>query len=118
PLARQHPSKASEQTVLASLAMTGDQEPHGLLDTLGRLWMNGVNVDWQQFYAHERRRRAGLPTYPFERKHYWPESRATAARRATSVAQFSTTSVTTNVATAANAEMQPAQPTVVSEQSA
>src|ERR1700682_4450271 len=51
-LARQHPSKASEQTVLASLAMTGDQEPHGLLDTLGRLWMNGVPVDWQQFFAN------------------------------------------------------------------
>jgi acyl transferase domain-containing protein len=64
-LARQHPSKASEQTVLASLAMTGDQEPHGLLDTLGRLWMNGISVDWQQFYADERRRRAVLPTYPF-----------------------------------------------------
>src|SRR6202022_290449 len=34
-LARQHHSKAKERGVLASLAMTGDQEPHGLLDTLG-----------------------------------------------------------------------------------
>jgi len=111
-LARQHPSKASEQTVLASLAMTGDQEPHGLLDTLGRLWMNGVPVDWQQFYANERRLRAVLPTYPFERKRYWPESAATAARGATTVAQFSATPVAANVASTPNFEIQPAQPMV------
>jgi acyl transferase domain-containing protein len=117
-LARQHPAKASEQTVLASLAMTGDQEPHGLLDTLGRLWMNGVAVDWQQFYANERRLRAVLPTYPFERKRYWPESAPTAARGAGLVAQFSTTPVAANSATAPNGEIQPAQPNVVSPQPA
>jgi amino acid adenylation domain-containing protein len=120
-LARQHPSKASEQTVLASLAMTGDQEPHGLLDTLGRLWMNGVNVDWQQFYANERRLRAVLPTYPFERKRYWPESAPTTARGATSVTQLSSASVagngaSGNVTPAASTEIQAVQPAVVSPQ--
>src|SRR3984957_16147224 len=94
-LARQHPSKASEQTVLASLAMTGDQEPHGLLDTLGRLWMNGVSVDWRQFYAHERRLRVVLPTYPFARKRYWPESAITSPHTTSS-------SVTAPAATATN----------------
>ena len=115
-LARQHPSKASEQTVLASLAMTGDQEPHGLLDTLGRLWMNGVSVDWQQFYANERRLRAVLPTYPFERKRYWPESAATVTRGATSVAQFSVTPVPAIITTTPNPEFQAAQPTSISPQ--
>src|SRR6202166_4930421 len=120
-LARQHPSKASQQTVLASLAMTGDQEPHGLLDTLGRLWMNGVHVDWQQFYANERRLRAVLPTYPFERKRYWPESAPTAARAATSATQLSSASVagngaSGNVTPAASTETQAVQPTVVSPQ--
>ena len=73
-LARQHPSKSAEQTVLASLPLTGDQEPHGLLDALGRLWMTGVTIDWQAFYADEHRHRVALPTYPFERKRHWPES--------------------------------------------
>ena len=114
-LARQHPSKANEQTVLASLAMTGEQEPHGLLDTLGRLWMNGVSVDWQQFYANERRRRAALPTYPFERKRYWPESEIKVAGSPSSVTQFSTP-VVGNVATTTNAEIQASQPTAVSVQ--
>jgi amino acid adenylation domain-containing protein len=89
-LARQHPSKASEQTVLASLAMSGEQEPHGLLDTLGRLWMSGLSVDWQQFYANERRLRAALPTYPFERKRYWPDSPIAVSHAPASVAQSPT----------------------------
>jgi acyl transferase domain-containing protein len=44
-----------------------------LLDTLGKLWVAGKRVDWRQFYAHERRRRTVLPTYPFERQRYWVE---------------------------------------------
>src|SRR3984957_12968629 len=114
-LARQHPAKANEQTVFASLAMTGEQEPHGLLDTLGRLWMNGVSVDWKQFYANERRRRAVLPTYPFERKRYWPESAIKIAGSPSSVTQFSTP-VVGNVATTTNPEIQASQPTAVSVQ--
>ena len=33
----------------------------------------GVEIDWRAFYAHERRRRVPLPTYPFERERYWIE---------------------------------------------
>ncbi|GCE50447.1 type I polyketide synthase [Thermosporothrix hazakensis] len=42
-----------------------------LLQTLGKLWMAGVHVDWQKIYADERRKRVPLPGYPFERKRYW-----------------------------------------------
>ncbi|HSP77941.1 MAG TPA: beta-ketoacyl synthase N-terminal-like domain-containing protein, partial [Myxococcaceae bacterium] len=45
-----------------------------LLDTLGRLWLSGVNVRWTKFSAHEQRRRLPLPTYPFERQRYWLEA--------------------------------------------
>jgi acyl transferase domain-containing protein len=73
-LARQHPGKAAEQNVIASLPIAGEQESRGLMEALGRLWMSGVTIDWQEFYAGERRRRVALPAYPFERKRYWPES--------------------------------------------
>ncbi len=62
--------------------------------------------------------RAVLPTYPFERKPYWPQSAPTAARSASSAAQFSTTPVPPNLATTANGEIQAAQPAVVSPQPA
>lgn len=42
-----------------------------LLNSLGRLWLSGVSIDWSGFYANERRQRIPLPTYPFERQRYW-----------------------------------------------
>ncbi|MBW4673824.1 MAG: SDR family oxidoreductase [Desmonostoc geniculatum HA4340-LM1] len=44
-----------------------------LLNTLGRLWLVGIQIDWSGFYAHEKRHRLPLPTYPFERQRYWIE---------------------------------------------
>ena len=43
------------------------------LETLGRLWMHGVNVTWARFYQGQQRRRIPLPGYPFDRKHYWAD---------------------------------------------
>ncbi|MCG6136128.1 MAG: SDR family oxidoreductase [Nostoc sp. LLA-1] len=45
-----------------------------LLNTLGKLWLYGVQVDWSGFYTNERRHRLPLPTYPFERQRYWIEN--------------------------------------------
>ncbi len=42
-----------------------------LLESLGKLWGCGVEVDWQAFYTKEERKRVPLPTYPFERKRHW-----------------------------------------------
>ncbi len=68
------------------LVLSSIRHPHAtqpdealLLTALGRLWMSGVRVDWQSFYAHERRRRVPLPTYPFERSRYWVEPPPAAA---------------------------------------
>ena len=42
-----------------------------ILNSLGQLWLAGVDIDWHQFYEQEVRNRVPLPTYPFERKQYW-----------------------------------------------
>jgi acyl transferase domain-containing protein/ubiquinone/menaquinone biosynthesis C-methylase UbiE/acyl carrier protein len=44
-----------------------------ILNTLGQLWLEGVNVEWSKFHVHECRHRLPLPTYPFERQKYWIE---------------------------------------------
>lgn len=44
---------------------------HYMLNSLGRLWLHGVNVDWSEFYSHERRNFIPLPTYSFDRNYYW-----------------------------------------------
>jgi len=45
-----------------------------ILTALGQLWLAGVDVLWDEFYAGQARRRMPLPTYPFERQRYWIEA--------------------------------------------
>ena len=42
-----------------------------LLESLGRLYAAGVNVDWSAFDRDYRRSPVVLPTYPFQRERYW-----------------------------------------------
>lgn len=71
--ARRHPDKGATQVVLSTLRHPHERQSDTefLLNTLGQLWLNGVRIDWSNFYAGERRRRVPLPTYPFERQSYW-----------------------------------------------
>jgi acyl transferase domain-containing protein len=55
-----------------------------ILDTLGTLWLKGIDLDWAKFYEGENRARISLPAYSFQRQRYWlevsrPQSRAAAA---------------------------------------
>jgi natural product biosynthesis luciferase-like monooxygenase protein/amino acid adenylation domain-containing protein len=72
-LARRHPDKPGEQTVLASLRRPNDRlaDDTTVLGALGQLWLAGSAVDWTAFYSDQRRTRLPLPTYPFERERYW-----------------------------------------------
>jgi acyl transferase domain-containing protein len=48
-------------------------ETESMLNTLGRLWLEGTQINWSGFWLHEKRRRVPLPTYAFDRKRYWVE---------------------------------------------
>lgn len=39
--------------------------------SLGKLWAEGIQVNWDEMYKGEKRLRTPLPTYPFERQRYW-----------------------------------------------
>jgi amino acid adenylation domain-containing protein len=73
--ARQHVGRSGKSLVLSTIRHP--QEQHSdiafILNTLGRLWLANVEVDWSGFYKNERRHRIPLPTYPFERQRYWIE---------------------------------------------
>jgi acyl transferase domain-containing protein len=77
-LAKQQNESATDSVVLASLPDPKAQasDVKFFLTTLGQLWLAGAAVDWSGFYAHERRQRLPLPTYPFERRRYWIEPQA------------------------------------------
>ncbi|BAZ54092.1 beta-ketoacyl synthase [Nostoc sp. NIES-4103] len=67
--------KVEKQIVLSSLRHPQNQQSDVvfLLNTLSQLWVEGIQIDWSEFYAHEQPYRIPLPTYPLERKRYWVE---------------------------------------------
>jgi len=64
-----------EYTVLSSIPSAYDQqlEASFWLQTLGKLWLAGVRINWEAVWQQRRPRRQALPTYPFERQRYWIE---------------------------------------------
>jgi acyl transferase domain-containing protein/NADP-dependent 3-hydroxy acid dehydrogenase YdfG/pimeloyl-ACP methyl ester carboxylesterase len=52
----------------------GRDDTEVVLDSLARLWLSGLDVDWRAFDAPWPRRRVALPTYPFQRERFWIES--------------------------------------------
>jgi acyl transferase domain-containing protein len=89
-LVKQHPAAAADRVAVATLR-EGGSELDLLLEAVGRLWIAGVEVDWSGFHGGERRRKVGLPTYPFERQRYWidpPAAQATTASRPLDLADW------------------------------
>jgi acyl transferase domain-containing protein len=72
-LARQQAKDLKQQVAISSLGSTSENNGEWLAITqaIGQLWLAGVAIDWNAFYAEETRHRLPLPTYPFERQRYW-----------------------------------------------
>jgi acyl transferase domain-containing protein/acyl carrier protein len=67
-LARQQLGTAEDLVFLPGMQGAVDRED--LLGILGKLWSEGVAVDWNRSYHNQARRRVDLPTYPFERRRH------------------------------------------------
>jgi acyl transferase domain-containing protein/acyl carrier protein len=72
-LIKQSPDFSSHHIVLNSVrpAKRNESDIKIFLIVLGNLWLNGVDINWKNYYAHENRQRISLPTYPFERTRYF-----------------------------------------------
>jgi mycoketide-CoA synthase len=70
------------ETQPAPAVVTGTlRRDHGglprFLQSLGNLWVRGVEPDWARLFAGAGR--VDLPTYAFQRERYWPRTTAVAA---------------------------------------
>ncbi|MEE3716405.1 amino acid adenylation domain-containing protein [Tumidithrix elongata RA019] len=76
-LARQQAIDFKRQIAISSLGSTAEDgaESVAILQAIGQLWLAGVEIDRDQFYADEYRHRIPLPTYPFERKRFWIDAK-------------------------------------------
>lgn len=72
-LVLQHTERLPGQAVLSSVRPASERTSDFsfLLQTLGRLWVAGVRVDWKGLHRGRWHRRVPLPTYAFERRRYW-----------------------------------------------
>ncbi len=59
--------------------MRGEWEQ--MLESLGRMYIRGAEIDWEGYDRVYERRRVSLPTYPFEAKRYWADVERRSPRR-------------------------------------
>ena len=69
-MGRQCLKQGGEAILLPSLRQ-GQSEWQGMLQSLGELYVRGVQIDWSGFYQDYNHRHLPLPTYPFQRQRYW-----------------------------------------------
>jgi phthiocerol/phenolphthiocerol synthesis type-I polyketide synthase E len=92
-LAMQRADRSKDSIAAASLRHPDEQIPDRqfILQAVGQLWVRGCSIDWDKFYATQRRHRLPLPTYPFDRQRYWLQNgaiEASAETRVTATAPF------------------------------
>lgn len=71
-LIKQH-KEAANKTVLSvfpHVQQTVNSGQHAL-QTLGKIWQAGAEVQLSRLYSTEKRARVNLPGYPFERQRFW-----------------------------------------------
>ncbi|MGW0564515.1 type I polyketide synthase [Streptomyces sp. NPDC003016] len=70
---------APAPVAVATMGLPRDPAPDlaHLVTAVGRLWQQGVAVDWDAFHGEAAPRRVPLPAYPFRGKRYWVEARQT-----------------------------------------
>jgi polyketide synthase 12/epothilone polyketide synthase D len=69
-------SQARTVTISPRLAAGGWQ---AVVETVARLYVEGVSVNWLAVDRNYARRRVALPTYPFQRQRYWIDDETPAA---------------------------------------
>ncbi|MCJ8273458.1 MAG: SDR family NAD(P)-dependent oxidoreductase, partial [Psychrosphaera sp.] len=69
-------SQHSKTTSFNGLRPATSTEPDQafFVNTLGQLWLNNVQLDWDVFYQGQQRTRVAMPTYSFDRVRHWVDA--------------------------------------------
>jgi acyl transferase domain-containing protein len=64
-----------KQAVVSTMPKPKNEQTdhHSLLNAIGELWLNGIEIDWQKFYEGQSRQKVLLPSYVYDRKPCWVE---------------------------------------------
>ncbi|WP_329424274.1 type I polyketide synthase [Streptosporangium sp. NBC_01495] len=64
----------TQSAVFVPLARKDHDEVEAAVRGVGQAWTRGVTVDWPAMFTGSGAQRIDLPTYPFQREHYWLDS--------------------------------------------
>lgn len=68
-------SQSSDHDILSLASVRNSRQQQNddihFINAIGKLWQHEINIDFSGFYKNENRKKAPLPTYPFERKRFW-----------------------------------------------
>ncbi|MDH2430861.1 type I polyketide synthase [Sphaerisporangium sp. TRM90804] len=67
-------TQGADRVVLVAAQRRNRPQAHTLVSALGQLHTAGADVDWRAFFAGTAAQRVDLPTYAFQREHYWAEA--------------------------------------------
>ncbi|HEY3731039.1 MAG TPA: beta-ketoacyl synthase N-terminal-like domain-containing protein [Steroidobacteraceae bacterium] len=70
-MARHHLGQQAEDHVWLPSLRRGRGATEQMLESLGALYVRGVDPDWNGFYDDEPLRRVVVPGYPFQRQSHW-----------------------------------------------
>jgi acyl transferase domain-containing protein/acyl-CoA synthetase (AMP-forming)/AMP-acid ligase II/thioesterase domain-containing protein len=70
-MARQHLAEQADAHVWLPSLRRDRGAREQMLESLGALYVRGVDPNWSRFYEGEPRRRVVVPGYPFQRKSHW-----------------------------------------------
>jgi amino acid adenylation domain-containing protein/thioester reductase-like protein len=73
-----------------------------ILDSLGKLYTHGADINWLAFDEGYTRHKVSLPNYPFERQRYWIESSKAGVTRQDSTVKTLSKTLTQNISTDGN----------------
>ncbi|MPZ81183.1 MAG: SDR family oxidoreductase [Actinophytocola sp.] len=74
-MARNHPACGTDRWSLLVPTLPAEADPRPdtavLTETLGKLWLSGVDIDWAAYHEGRMPLKTTVPDYPFERQSYW-----------------------------------------------
>ncbi|MDQ0841389.1 acyl transferase domain-containing protein/short-subunit dehydrogenase/acyl carrier protein [Streptomyces sp. V1I6] len=65
---------AGEGAAFVPVLRSGRPEAETVTTALAQAHVRGVAVDWEAYFSDTGAERVDLPTYAFQREHYWPET--------------------------------------------
>jgi acyl transferase domain-containing protein len=88
--AEQSEEARSRAVVAVPLLRDGRSEMESLLAGLAGVWVAGAAVDWRRVFEGSHAKRVALPTYAFQRSHYWLDSMRRDVGDAATIGQLAT----------------------------